>query len=263
MANGNRKDVSISNRRFIVTGSATGMGAATTAALVRNGAHVVGFYRSRGHEAIAAATKGLKGSAHFLRCDVSDPDQVHAGFDEAVGLLGGLDGLIHAAAIAPTTAAEEISFDQLQEVMRVNVGGTMLTNQAAFRHLKEKGGRILNFASSTGATGSAIKADYAASKGAVLAWTRSVASAWGKYRITVNAICPVIRTDMYQATREAMSPEQLAAHDASLAAAIPLGGKFGDPDRDFAPVVTFLAGEGARFMTGQTISVDGGVLMVR
>ncbi|CAN5281614.1 hypothetical protein BH10PSE13_BH10PSE13_17490 [soil metagenome] len=143
------------------------------------------------------------------------------------------------------------------------MGGTMLINQAVFPHLKEKGGRILNFASSTGATGAAIKADYAASKGAVLAWTRSIAVAWAKYNITANAICPVIMTEMYQATRASFSPAELAAHDEQMVKAIPLGGAFGDPDRDFAPFVVFYAGDGARFVTGQTLSVDGGVFMVR
>lgn len=255
--------MTLKGKRFVVTGSASGMGAATVRAFVREGAQVVGVYRSRGVEALSAQLAGLPGSAEFLRADVSEKDEIFGAVEEAARRLGGLDGLVHAAAIAPTTPAEEITVEQLDEVLRVNVRGTMLSNQAILPHLKEKGGRILNFASSTGSTGSAIKADYAASKGAVLAWTRSVAAAWACYDVTVNAICPVISTDMYRATRAAMTAEQLAAHDASLASAIPLGGRFGDPDRDFAPVVVFLAGEGARFMTGQMFSADGGVLMVR
>jgi NAD(P)-dependent dehydrogenase (short-subunit alcohol dehydrogenase family) len=253
----------LKGRRFVITGSASGMGAASVRAFVREGADVIGIYRRRGVEALTTELAGQAGSVEFLRADVSDKDEMFAAVDEAARRLGGLDGLVHAAAIAPTTAAEDISVEQLDEVLRINVRGTMLSNQAVLPYLKEKGGRILNFASSTGATGSAIKADYAASKGAVLAWTRSVAVAWARYGITVNAICPVISTDMYQATRDAMTSEQLAAHDRSLASAIPLGGKFGDADRDFAPVAVFLAGDGARFMTGQMFSVDGGVLMPR
>src|SRR3546814_15065136 len=107
------------------------------------------------------------------------------------------------------------------------------------------------------------KEHYAASKGAVLAGTRSLAAAWGRYGITVNAVCPVIRTPMYETTRKAMTHEQLERHDASLAVTIPLGGQFGDPARDCAPVVVFLGGDGARFVTGQTHAVDGGVLKVR
>jgi NAD(P)-dependent dehydrogenase (short-subunit alcohol dehydrogenase family) len=254
----------LKGKRLVVTGSATGMGAAATAAFVREGAEVVGFYRSRGYEALAERLAGEPGNVHFAKVDVSEPDQVFRAMAEAAERMGGIDGLIHAAAVCPTTAAEDISMDQLMEVMRVNIGGTMLTNQAVLPFLQANGGgRIINFASSTGATGSAIKADYAASKGAVLAWSRSVATAWAKHNVTVNMICPVISTDMYQATRDAMTAEQLAAHDASLATSIPLGGKFGDPDRDFAPVAVFLAGDGARFITGQMFSVDGGVLMGR
>lgn len=254
----------LAGKRFVVSGAATGMGAATVEAFVREGAHVVGFYRSRGCEALAERLQGQAGSAHFVRVDVAEQAQVFPAFAAAAERLGGLDGLVHAAAIAPTTAAEAISHDQLMDVLRVNVGGTMLTNQAVLPYLKANGGgQIINFASSVGATGSAIKADYAASKGAVLAWSRSIASAWARHAITVNMICPVISTDMYRATRAAMTPEQLAAHDASLATAIPLGGKFGDPDRDFAPVAVFLASDGARYMTGQMFAVDGGTLMVR
>lgn len=253
----------LKGKRFLVTGAATGMGAATVLAFAREGAKVVGFYRGRGVEDVTDRLGNDASNVTFIRCDVAVDKEVFAATDAAAETLGGLDGVVHAAAIAPTTAAEDITSEQLDRVMRINVGGTMLVNQAAFKHLKDKGGRILNFASSTGATGAAIKADYAASKGAVLAWTRSVASAWGRHNITVNAICPVIATGMYEATREAMTPEQLAQHDASLKQIIPLGGKFGDAERDFAPLVVFLAGDGSRFITGQTIAVDGGTLMVR
>ncbi|MHB9880171.1 SDR family NAD(P)-dependent oxidoreductase [Pacificimonas sp. ICDLI1SI03] len=253
----------LERKKLLVTGSATGMGAASVLAFAREGASVVGFYRGRGVEAITERLGDLAQNVSFIRCDVSDKDAVFDATARAVNMMGGLDGVVHAAAIAPTTAPQDISFEQLEQVLRINVGGTMLVNQAAFAHLRERGGRIVNFASSTGSTGSAIKADYAASKGAVLAWTRSVATAWGRYGITVNCICPVISTEMYQATREDMTPEDLARLDASLASTIPLGGEFGDPERDFAPVVVFLAGDGSRFITGQTISVDGGLLMVR
>lgn len=249
----------LAGKRFIVTGAATGMGAATVAAYVKEGAHVVGLFRNR--EPAAQPTE--PGSVSFLRCDVSDKAEVDAAVAQAVATLGGLDGLVHAAAIAPTTAVEDITVDEYEQVMGINMRGTMLTNQAVFPYLKERGGRIINFASSVGANGSAIKAHYAASKGAVLAWTRSIASAWGRYRITANAVCPVIRTEMYEATRRAMTPEQLAAHDAALSTSILLGGQFGDADRDFAPVIVFLGSDGARFLTGQTYAVDGGSMMVR
>jgi NAD(P)-dependent dehydrogenase (short-subunit alcohol dehydrogenase family) len=134
---------------------------------------------------------------------------------------------------------------------------------AAFELLADTGGRFINFGSSAGAKGYPGKAHYAASKGAVLAWTRTVAKEWGHTGVTVNALAPAIATPMYARTRASMTPEQLAEHDADLARTMSVGGRLGDVDRDLVPVVGFLAGPGSRFVTGQTISVDGGVLLVR
>ncbi|CAN5281694.1 hypothetical protein BH10PSE13_BH10PSE13_17500 [soil metagenome] len=97
--------MSVKGKRFIVTGCATGMGRATVSAFVRDGAEVVGFYRSRGIEKVEQDIAGMPGKAHFIRCDVSEEDQVRESTAEAVRLLGGLDGLVHAAAISPTVAA--------------------------------------------------------------------------------------------------------------------------------------------------------------
>ncbi len=107
------------------------------------------------------------------------------------------------------------------------------------------------------------KAHYSASKGAVVAWTRTVAKEWGKHGITVNMIAPAISTPMYAKTRSLMTAEQLATLDATLRAEMPMRGKLGEIDRDLVPLMVFLAGPGARFMTGQIFSVDGGILMVR
>jgi NAD(P)-dependent dehydrogenase (short-subunit alcohol dehydrogenase family) len=253
--------MSLAGKRFIITGAATGLGLATLVAYAKAGAKVVGLYRNRTPGEIDLS--GAPGEVHFLRCDVSEKDQMFAAVDEAARILGGLDGLVHSAAIGPSAVAEDISVEEFDHVMVVNARGTMLSNQAVFPLLKEKGGRIINFASSTGVTGLAPKAHYAASKGAVLAWTRSIARAWAPYRITANVVCPAIKTEMYEGTRLAMSPEELARHDALLASTILLGGQFGDADRDLAPLMVFLGGDGADFLTGQTYSVDGGMLMMR
>jgi NAD(P)-dependent dehydrogenase (short-subunit alcohol dehydrogenase family) len=148
-------------------------------------------------------------------------------------------------------------------IMSINALGTMLTNQAAVRHLRATGGRIINFASAAGVGGLPNKSAYAASKGAVLAFTRTAAAEWARHGITVNAIAPAIWTPMYDKTRSEMTPQQLADHDAVMAKAVPLGGKLGNIDAHLVPVLAFYASEGAGFMTGQTIAVDGGTLMVR
>jgi len=253
----------LEGKTFIVTGAATGMGAATSVAYARAGARIVAWYRQRSPDATYdVLTAEERGRITFTRHDVADKADVEAGVAEAVERLGRLDGLVNAAGISPGARAEEIALEDYEEVMAINVRGTVLTNQAVFPHLKQRGGRILNFASATGATGYAGKAHYAASKGAVLAWTRSLAREWAPFAITVNAIAPAIWTPMYDLTRSRMTPEQLARHDAQMATAVPLGGKLGDPEKDFAPMMVFLAGDGAGFLTGQTYCIDGGILML-
>jgi NAD(P)-dependent dehydrogenase (short-subunit alcohol dehydrogenase family) len=256
---------SLAGTRAVVTGGASGMGAGIVAAFTAAGGTVVSFdlQSGPGTEIAEKATADGPGRARFVEGDVTDQDSVDAGFDRAVELLGGLDVLVHAAGIAPGAPAESITVAEWERVLSVNATGTFLTNQAAFRHLRERGGRILNFASAAGVIGLRNKAHYAASKGAVLAWTRTVAQEWGRSGVTVNAIAPAISTPMYATTRASMTAEQLAAHDAQMAAVMPIDGRLGDVDRDLVPLMIFLAGPGSRFITGQVFAVDGGMLMVR
>jgi NAD(P)-dependent dehydrogenase (short-subunit alcohol dehydrogenase family) len=158
--------------------------------------------------------------------------------------------------------AEQIELDEWERVFAVNTRGTFLANRAAYELLKDHGGRIINFASAAGVVGQPGKAHYAASKGAVLAWTRTVAREWGSKGITVNAIAPAMWTPMYDNTRASMSAEQLKQHDLFMAGQIPIGGRLGDAAQDLAPVLVFLAGEGSRFVTGQTLMIDGGMVML-
>jgi NAD(P)-dependent dehydrogenase (short-subunit alcohol dehydrogenase family) len=249
----------IDGLRIIVTGGASGMGEALVKDFARHGAKVVSLdiTDEAGQEIAAAAGAG------YVHCDVSDEASVVAAFASVAALLGGLDVLVHAAGIAPGAPADQITLSGWEKVFAVNARGTFLTNQAAFGYLKECGGRIINFASAAGISGLPNKAHYSATKGAVIAWTRTIAREWGSYGITANCIAPAIETPMYLKTRSLMSAEALAALDAKLAADMPLDGKLGDPDRDLAPVLRFLAGPGSRFITGQIFAVDGGLTMVR
>jgi NAD(P)-dependent dehydrogenase (short-subunit alcohol dehydrogenase family) len=249
----------IAGLRIVITGGASGMGEALVKDFARHGAKVMSFdiTDAAGQEIAAAA------GATFMHCDVSDEASVEAAFASATAVLGGLDVLVHAAGVAPGAPAEAITLSGWEKVFAVNARGTFLTNQTAFGYLKQHGGRIINFASAAGISGLPNKAHYAATKGAVIAWTRTIAKEWGQYGITANCIAPAIETPMYLKTRSLMSAEALAALDAKLAADMPLDGKLGDPDRDLAPVLRFLAGPGSRFITGQIFAVDGGLTMVR
>jgi NAD(P)-dependent dehydrogenase (short-subunit alcohol dehydrogenase family) len=248
----------LSGKRFIVTGGASGIGAATVRAYVREGAHVVALDVDDAAGAHVAKDAG----ATYLHCDVADRHALLAACERAVNLLGGLDGLANVAGIERRTPAEDITDEEWNRVFDVNVRGTMLTNQAAFRHLKARGGRIINFGSGAGIRGQAGSAHYSASKGAVMAWTRTVAQEWAKYRITVNSVVPAIWTPMYDGFRARMSEHERTIHDMAMQHVVPLGGKLGDPDDDMAPVMVFLASDASHFMTGQCFAVDGGMIML-
>jgi NAD(P)-dependent dehydrogenase (short-subunit alcohol dehydrogenase family) len=250
--------------RIIVTGGAQGIGASAVRAFAAEGAHVVSFdlRADLGQDVATRATARGPGRVDFVAGDVSVRPSVMQGFDTAVGLLGGLDALVHAAGIIRQTPAEQIPEEEWDLLFAVNARGTMLTNQAAFPHLREHGGRIVNFASGAGITGLPGAAHYSAAKSAVLGWTRTVAKEWGKYRITVNAVSPAIETGLLDTFLSTRTSADAAEHRARLAASIPLGAK-GDPDTDMAPVLVFLVSQGAGFITGQTIAVDGGLNMVR
>ena len=253
------------NKRIIVAGTTYGIGASVLAALVAEGATVVSMARSAdlGEAQAASLTARGPGRVAFQRCDVASRSQVRKAFALAVAEMGGLDVLVHVAGVEGGGRPEEESDEDWDRTFAINAKGVFITNQEAFPYLKEKGGRILNFGSGSGIMGMAVNAVYSASKGAVAAWTRSVAMAWGRYDIAVNLICPAVWTPMYEAHRARYTPEQLRAHDAEMAARFHIGGKLGDPDRDLAPVIVFLCSDGARFITGQTLSIDGGALMVR
>jgi NAD(P)-dependent dehydrogenase (short-subunit alcohol dehydrogenase family) len=250
----------LTGQRIIVTGGASGMGAALLAPLAKAGALVVSLDQN---EASGRAETDAAGVAGFVQCDVSDKSSVDAAFADASKMLGGLDTLVHAAGIAPGAPAAEITPEAWDTVFAVNARGTMLTNQAAFRLLSAGGGRIINFASGAGISGLPKKAHYSATKGAVIAWSRTAAKEWGQHNVTVNMIAPAISTPMYALTRSKMSPEGLAALDARLAADMPIDGKLGEAERDLVPLMLFLCTDGARFITGQIFAVDGGLTMVR
>jgi len=256
--------MTLSQKKIVVTGCAQGIGAAALRAFVAEGAEVFGMDidRQGGHAAADRANAAGPGKAHFIACDVGDRAAVDAAFDAAAAEMGRLDVLAHIAGVHRHAPTHDVPDDTLEWIFNINAHGTIYTNGAAYRHMPN-GGAIINFGSESGLTAEINNAVYGASKAAVHTWTRSVAREWGKRGIRVNAVLPYIVTPMYERFRDALSPADLAAHDKATAEQIPLGGKFGNADTDLAPVLVFLAGEGSRFITGQLIPVDGGLISVR
>ena len=254
----------IKDYRIIVTGGASGMGAATVRNYVAAGANVVSMdvAEEAGQEVVAAATG--PGSATFMRLDVSNAADVDATFDLAAERLGGLDVLAHPAAIQRSGDAASVTVDDWDAMFAVNVRGTMLANQAAYRLMApNKRGSIINFGSISGLRPEAVAPAYSASKGAVHSWTRTAAAAWGPDGVRVNAILPAIATPMYDAAIARLDDEGRTANYWMNEASIALGHAYGDPDRDLGPVMVFLASEASRFITGQLLPVDGGQASVR
>lgn len=252
--------------KIIVTGSASGMGAATLRTYVREGANVIGMDVSddEGRRIAEEANAEGPGSASYMHVDISDAASVEAAFAQAVRDLGGLNVLAHPAAIQRPGEAAEVLVSDWDLMFAVNVRGTMLTNQAAYRVMAENGGgSIINFGSISGLRPEPVAPAYSASKGAVHSWTRTAAAAWGAEGVRVNAILPAIATPMYDAAKERMTDEQRVAHHWQNEHSIALGQAYGDPERDLGPVMVFLASEASRFITGQLLPVDGGQASVR
>ncbi len=262
-----KKKMQLEGKRIIVTGGAQGMGEATVKAYVREGASVVSvdMLEDLGQAVVDEANAEAPGKAKFIKLDISKRADVERVFAEAAEFLGGLDVLVNIAGVLRAMPPEEIDDASWDFVFDVNVKGTMLTNQAAFAIMDPQGtgGAIINFGSVSGLRPEVRGSIYSASKGAVHSWTRSVASAWGPHGIRVNAILPIIATPMYEKNLASMTPEELEVYTKNTIKAIPLGGKYGDPDKDFAPVMVFFASDASHFINGQLIPVDGGLANVR
>jgi NAD(P)-dependent dehydrogenase (short-subunit alcohol dehydrogenase family) len=253
--------VLLRDRRAIVTGAAGASGSAAARAFAREGARVAALDvdDERGREVVAE----IGPSATYLHCDVSRRAEVDDAFARAVAWLGGLDVLVHAGGIwRGGRPAEDLRDDEWDEMFAVVANATRHVNQAAFPYLRERGGRILNFGSGSGIRGQRGAAHYSAAKGAVMAWTRTIAQEWARYGITAHSIVPAVRSAMQQSHLAGLTREQREAHARAMQQAIPLGGDSGDADRDLAPVLVFLASDMSHFMTGQAIPVDGGMVML-
>jgi 3-oxoacyl-[acyl-carrier protein] reductase len=249
----------LAGRRIIITGAATGIGLAAVREMSDRGAQLGAIYHN------SPPPPELADAASWHRCDLTDKEAVDTAFATLGGQLGGIDVLLHAAGLWAPATPEGVSEAELGTIMAVNLNATVFTNQAAFAWMRQSGGAIVNLGSVEGVTGSPISSHYAMAKAAVHAWTRSAARAWAASRITVNAVAPCVDTPNADRLRDyfrASGADPDETVKARMKMLVPLGGAFGDADRDLSPVLAFLCGPGARFITGQLIAVDGGMRML-
>jgi NAD(P)-dependent dehydrogenase (short-subunit alcohol dehydrogenase family) len=238
----------LKDKRILITGGAGGIGAATAARFLEEGARVVALDRDAAAlERLGDRLPALSGT---LIADVSDPDGVARAFEALDRLLGGPDVLINNAGISLRHSFLDITPDEWQAVMEVNLNGVFFVAQeAARRMMAGAGGVIVNMGSTNGLTGYHHYADYNASKAGVIELTRSMALELGP-RVRVNAVCPgFILTPMQEVE---YTPEMRRA----FAQKLPLN-RLGRPE-DVAALFAFLASDDAAWITGQTFVIDGG-----
>jgi pyridoxal 4-dehydrogenase len=242
----------LSGRTALVTGAAQGIGKAIAARLAADGATVV--VSDINAEGAAAAAASIGHGAFAIAADISDPDAVAALFAQIDDRTGGVDVLVNNASIVPFVPWDDVDLAHWRKIIDVNLTGTFIVTRAATDQMraKKKAGRVISIASNTFFAGTPNMAAYVAAKGGVIGFTRALATELGQHGITANAVTP----GLIESENVKTSPHNGAFGFVEMLQAVK--GK-GQPEH-IADVVSFLASDDARWMTGQTINVDAGMV---
>jgi NAD(P)-dependent dehydrogenase (short-subunit alcohol dehydrogenase family) len=257
-------ELRLDGKRVILTAGAGGIGRVALETFIEAGAEV--FVCDVDDEALNEVRTSF-GYVGAIKADVADPDDVDRLFDTALERLGGLDILLNNAGIAgPTAPVEEVDLEDWRTCLEVNITGQFLCAKRAVPHIKAGGGgSIVNLSSAAGRFGFALRSPYAASKWAVVGFTKSLAIELGPFGIRVNAICPgavegdrINRVIAAKAEAQGISFEEMYQHYASVASMKTLIGP-----EDIASMMLFICSDAGRLVSGQVLGVDGNIEYLR
>jgi NAD(P)-dependent dehydrogenase (short-subunit alcohol dehydrogenase family) len=257
-------------RRFegqvaMISGAASGIGRACALRFAQEGASVACLdFNVAGNEETAVQCRAAGAQTLAFRCDVARPEDIQAAVDAAMAQWGRIDILVASAGIYTGSPLTEVSLQQWQRLIDVNLTGVFLSNKAVAPILmQQRSGSIINISSMAGKTSFPASAEYSASKSGVIGLTRSVAMELAPYGVTANAVCPGnTLTEMVRNVagavggRDGLSAQawlDLRANDCPMK-------RLAEP-WEIAGVVAFLASRDSRYITGQAIEVDGGMVM--